>query len=104
MDNEEKTVKDVFDTFTEEQKTVVYALIGQALEDTKSEKEDEKDVFDTFTEEQKTVVYALIGQALEDAKSEKEDKSKHSDEIEGGNDTMKHNIFDNDKQTQEHIW
>ena len=30
---EEKTVKDVFDTLTEEQKTVVYALIGQALED-----------------------------------------------------------------------
>ena len=30
---EEKTVKDVFDTFTEEQKTVVYALIGKALED-----------------------------------------------------------------------
>ena len=29
----EKTVKDVFDTLTEEQKTVVYALIGQALED-----------------------------------------------------------------------
>ena len=27
-----KTVKDVFDTLTEEQKTVVYALIGQALE------------------------------------------------------------------------
>ena len=29
----EKTVKDVLDTLTEEQKTVVYALIGQALED-----------------------------------------------------------------------
>ena len=28
----EKTVKDVFDTLTEEQKNVVYALIGQALE------------------------------------------------------------------------
>ena len=28
----DKTVKDVFDTLTEEQKTVVYALIGQALE------------------------------------------------------------------------
>ena len=27
-----KTVKDIFDTLTEEQKTVVYALIGQALE------------------------------------------------------------------------
>ena len=29
----EKTVKDVFDTLNEEQKTVVYAMIGQALED-----------------------------------------------------------------------
>ena len=37
----EKTVKDVFDTFTEEQKTVVYALIGQALEDAASEKDEE---------------------------------------------------------------
>lgn len=32
-DTKEKTVKDVFDTLTEEQKTVVYALIGQALEE-----------------------------------------------------------------------
>ena len=39
----EKTVKDVFDTLTEEQKTVVYALIGQALEDAASEKDDEKE-------------------------------------------------------------
>ena len=31
--SDNKTVKDVFDTLTEEQKTVVYALIGQALED-----------------------------------------------------------------------
>ena len=34
----EKTVKDVFDTLNEEQKTVVYAIIGQAIEDAKSEK------------------------------------------------------------------
>ena len=82
---------------------------GCGESDTESETKEKtvKDVFDTFTEEQKTVVYALIGQALEDAKSEKEDemedKMKHSDEIEGGNDTMKHNIFDNDKQTQENV-
>lgn len=37
----EKTVKDVFDTFTEEQKTVVYALIGQALEDAGVSGDDE---------------------------------------------------------------
>ena len=45
---ENKTVKDVFDTLTEEQKTVVYALIGQALEsagvtDENDENDDEED-------------------------------------------------------------
>ena len=42
-----KTVKDVFDTLTEEQKTVVYALIGQALESAgvtdKNDENDEED-------------------------------------------------------------
>jgi len=39
---EDKTVAEVFDTLSEEQKTVVYALIGQALDDEDStEKEDE---------------------------------------------------------------
>ena len=61
----EKTVQDVFDTFTEEQKTVVYALIGQALED--ADKSDDDDMND----EKKTM--------------------KHS---EGGNDTMYTNVFD----------
>lgn len=42
-DEKEKTVKDVFDEFTDEQKTIVYALIGQALEDAKSGKSTEKD-------------------------------------------------------------
>lgn len=32
-ENNEKTVKDVFDSMTEEQKNVVYFMIGQALED-----------------------------------------------------------------------
>lgn len=36
----EKTVKDVFDSMTEEQKTVVYAMIGQALEDAGATDED----------------------------------------------------------------
>ena len=40
---QEKTVKDVFDTLTEEQKTVVYALIGQALEDAGVSDDDEED-------------------------------------------------------------
>lgn len=54
-----------------------------------------KQVFDTLTEEQKTVVYALIGQALEDAGADSDDNKKveHSD-FEGGNNIMKHNVFD----------
>ena len=44
-DMAEKTVKEVFDTLNEEQKTVVYAMIGQALEDAgANEEEEEEDV------------------------------------------------------------
>ena len=106
--NSEKTVAEVFDTFTEEQKTVVYAMIGQALEEAGASEEDEEeedvkhsdnsektvaDVFNTLTEEQKTVVYAMIGQALED-----NENMKHSmEDIEGGDDYMKHNVFDQEE-------
>ena len=40
-DTNEKTVKDVFDTLNEEQKKVVYALIGQALESNGADEEDD---------------------------------------------------------------
>ena len=110
--DKEETVADVFDTLSEKQKTVVYAMIGQALEDAANEakhsdvedmeeevdddeiahaedsEETVADVFNTLTEKQKTVVYAMIGQALEDAENE---KVEHS---EGGDLDMKHNVFD----------
>lgn len=56
-----------------------------------------KDVFDEFTEEQKNVVYAMIGMALEDAEAgdDKEDEKE-----EGGKETMKHNVFDQDEMNQ----
>ena len=38
----EKTVKDVFDTMNEEQKTVLFALVGQALENGDMEDDDEE--------------------------------------------------------------
>ena len=52
------------------------------------------DVFNTLNEEQKTVVYAMIGQAIEDAKAK---------ENEGDEDTMKHNIFDNEDNAHENV-
>lgn len=42
-DNKERTVKDVFDEFTDEQKNVVYFMIGQALEDAGVSGDDEGD-------------------------------------------------------------
>lgn len=72
-DSKEKTVKDVFDEFTEEQKTVVYALIGQALED------------------------AGVSDEGEDEDEDEDKEVKHS---EGGNYTMNHNIFENEEQVQ----
>ena len=54
-EKKEKTVKDVVDGMTEEQKTVMYALIGQAIEQTKKEL-----------------------QAGEDQSNEEENKMKHN--------------------------
>ena len=51
-----------------------------------------QDVFDTLDEKQKKVVYFLIGKAVEDAKNEGTDD-------EGDEEDMKHNVFDNDEET-----
>lgn len=58
----EKTVADVFNEFTEEQKTVVYAMIGQALEDAGvndeegDEEEMKQNVFDQDVKNQSNVL------------------------------------------------
>lgn len=51
------------------------------------------DVFASMSEKQKTVVYAMIGQALEDAGADEEDP-------EGGDNTMKQNVFDRDNTAE----
>ena len=113
--SEDETIKDVFDTLSDKQKQAVYAMIGQILEENGIDPDDDDDknvkhseddpeeggksgkektigdVFNSMTDEQKNVVYAMIGQALEDAGiTDDEDEDD-----EGGNDNMKHNIFDN---------
>ena len=49
--NKDKTIKEVLDELTEEQKNVVYALIGQALEDGGVDDEDEEDYEDEDEDE-----------------------------------------------------
>ena len=41
-ENKEKTVKDVIDSMTEEQRNVMYALIGEAIESTKGESDNDQ--------------------------------------------------------------
>ena len=70
---------------------------GENSDDGKEETVE--DVFNTLTEKQKTVVYALIGQALE----ENEEPGNGNDDSKGGNETMKHNVFENEKHTNSGI-
>lgn len=53
-----------------------------------------EEVFAELTEEQQNVVYGMIGQAALGAASDNNDESK------GGNDDMKHNVFDNDQRDE----
>ena len=58
-----------------------------------------QDVVDSMTEEQRNVMYALIGQALEDSKMEHSDIENN--ENNGGENEMKHNVFEADNNKKE---
>ena len=73
--------------------------LKEELAHSEEEKMDEKkpdsektigDIIDTMNEEQQTVLYAMVAQALEDRGEE--------DDSEGGDEDMKHNVFDNDER------
>lgn len=68
---DEKTVQDVVDSMTEEQRTVMYALIAAAMEELDSQKGK--------------------GDGGDD---DDDDPDKKSDKTKGGNKTMKHNVFE----------
>ena len=55
------------------------------------------DIYNTLTDKQKDVVCHMIGQALE---SNQEPEDNNNEDSEGGNKTMKHNVFDQ-QETQE---
>lgn len=117
----DKTIKDIIDTLTEEQKNAVLALVGMAVEDHKGTNSDKKeesaevkhadsegeseetvaDVLDTLNDKQKKVVYALIGMAAEEGLSDEEDDDNVEHSEEGETDFMKHNVFDKETKTQD---
>ena len=65
-------------------------------EEKQSEEKTEKtvkDVFNELTEEQKNAVYAIVGAAIEDARADEE----------GGDEEMKHNLFDGEEKIEEGV-
>lgn len=81
----EKTVKDVIESMTEEQKNVTYALIGEAIEDTKKELLGDK--YEEGTKEDKTVKH----NAFENENIEKNEGEEltHSEFVEIMNDAKR---------------
>ena len=80
----EKTVKEIFDTLTDEQKDAVYYLLGKAAEGKSDELKQSAD-------------------ELED-NEDTNDESQNGENNEGeGEDTMKHNVFENDKNKQDEV-
>lgn len=66
-------------------------------EDKKDDKETVQDVLNSMSEKQKNVLYALVGEAY--AAGEETKKNDNNEE----DNTMKHNVFDNDRQDEANV-
>ena len=73
--NDGKTIGDVFDTFTDEQKTAVYAIIAQIIDDSKTEKDEggnkemKHNVFDNENDNQEnTLTHDAMNTIIADGK------------------------------------
>ena len=78
---------------SDEKKDELEHAEDETMDENKNKKDGEKtvkDVIDTMNEEQQTVMYALIADAMEGNFNEDEDD-------EGGNEDMKHNVFENEE-------
>ena len=65
-------------------------------EESKSGEKTIKEIYESFNEEQKEAVNAIVGMVIEDSKNDdKEEK--------GGEESMKHNVFDNDEQNKSNV-
>ena len=70
----------------------------QMSEENKQENEETlADVFDTLTEKQKTAVYAIVGSMMD------EDDDESMNDNEGGNDDMKHNLFEGYNNARDNV-
>lgn len=71
--------------------------------DKKDGKDDEtiEDVINTFNKKQKDVFYAVVGEIM--SQNGSPDDKKKEEKEKGGNENMKHNVFNNDQQVQSNV-
>lgn len=86
---DEKTQREIFDSLTDEQKDVVYAMLAQASGED-DEEDSEKDS-DDKSESEPDETGKEKNKSSEKETNDKEDDEKDS---KGGNKNMKHNVFD----------
>ena len=90
-EKKDKTIAEVFDTLNEEQKTAVYAIISQVMNDSGEEEDDEEEekpemkhnVFDSETNNEETLSHDAMTTIINDGKrygSLKESFLAHADE------------------------
>jgi hypothetical protein len=110
------TVGEVFDTLTDIQKEVVYALIAEVADSAANDNKNTTntniahadatadmtvgEVFDTLTDIQKEVVYALIAEVADSAAGDTANAAAHSDQ---GEKVVNHNVFDNKDTRSEQV-
>lgn len=91
--SDEKTVKEIYDSFNEDQKMATNIIIGTVVDDIKLSDDDKagiKEIVDGMTEEQRNAMYAIVGSVLDNDEENEE----------GEEDNMKHNVFENDAKEE----
>ena len=111
----DKTVNDILNGMSEEKKNVLYYMLAKVSETDEEAEDDDviedsdirhadvsggrtiQDIFDTFTPDEKKVAFFLIGKAIEESGSMEQSDIPNIDDESEENETMKHNVFENNQ-------
>lgn len=111
----DKTVNDILNGMSEAKKNVLYYMLAKVSETDEEAEDDDviedsdirhadvsggrtiQDIFDTFTSDEKKVAFFLIGKAIEESGSMAQSDIPNIDDESEENDTMKHNVFENNQ-------
>lgn len=93
---------------SEENEPAISGEDNGELSHTENSEDDETvgAVFDTLSDKQKKAVYAIISELMNDEPTDnknEDDTDENTDKSKGGNETMKHNVFDTDEKRQDGV-